>query len=262
MTPQPLPISVCMIAGPEAGRIRRALASVAGWAAEINVVINDDVTDGTDRIAAEGGARVFREPWKGYVAQMNSASEKAGQPWVLGLDADEVVSPELAAEIQKLFSGPEKLAPYAAFSFPRCTQYCGRWIRHGDWYPSRKIRLWRRGQGHWGGADPHYSLVVGGRTGKLKGDLLHYTTDSFNHELMKMIKYTDIFVTQCVRQNRTVSGWDLMFRPAWRFLRSYVFRLGVLDGRPGYHIACMEAFYTFLRYAKTMEHQRHPSPPP
>jgi len=76
MTPQPLPISVCMIAGPEAGRIRRALASVAGWAAEINVVINDDVTDGTDRIAAEGGARVFREPWKGYVAQMNSASEK------------------------------------------------------------------------------------------------------------------------------------------------------------------------------------------
>jgi glycosyltransferase involved in cell wall biosynthesis len=250
-----------MIAGPEAGRIRRSLESIAGWASEIIVVINDDVADGTDRIAAECGARVFREPWKGYVAQMNSASEKAGQPWVLGLDADEVVSPELGSEIQQLFARPETLAPYAAFSFPRCTHYCGRWIRHGDWYPSRKTRLWRRGQGHWGGTDPHYSLIVSGRTGKLKGDLLHYTTDSFNHEIMKVVKYTDIFVTQCIRQKRSVSMFDLMFRPAWRFLRSYVFRLGVLDGRQGYHIACMEAFYTFLRYAKAMESQRNPSTP-
>lgn len=261
MMPQPLPVSVCMIAGPEAGRIRRSLESVAGWTGEIILVINEDVTDGTDRIAAGCGAKVFREPWKGHIAQKNSAVEKAGQPWILGLDADEVVSPELAAEIQRLFATPEKLVPHAAFRFPRCTHYYGRWIRHGDWYPSRKVRLWRRGQGHWGGVDPHDAVIVSGRTGTLKGDLLHYTTDSFNHEIMKMMKYTDIFVTQCVRQNRSVSLFDLMFRPAWRFLRSYVFRLGVLDGRQGYHIACMEAFYTFLRYAKAMENQRTPSAP-
>ncbi|HZT23127.1 MAG TPA: glycosyltransferase family 2 protein [Verrucomicrobiae bacterium] len=140
-----LPISVCLIAGNEARRIRRALESVAGWTSEIIVVLNDDVNDGTDKIAESFGAKVFREPWKGHIAQKNSAAARAGAEWILGLDADEAVSPELREEIEKRFAAPENLQPFAAFSFPRCTFYCGRWIRHGDWYPDRQIRLWRRG---------------------------------------------------------------------------------------------------------------------
>lgn len=140
----PLPISVCLIAGNEAHRIRRALESVAGWTSEIIVVLNDDVSDGTDKIAAEFGAKVFRELWKGHIAQKNSTAQKASQTWILGLDADEVVSGELKSEIQGLFARPEQFSDIAAFSFPRCTYYCGRWIRHGDWYPDRQIRLWRR----------------------------------------------------------------------------------------------------------------------
>src|SRR5579859_2800955 len=153
-----LPVSVCMIAGNEAQRISRALASVANWAGEIIVVLNEEVHDGTDNIAEKYGARVYREPWKGHIAQKNSAAQKATQPWILGLDADEVISPELGAEIQLLIGGPQTAETSAAYSFPRCTFYCDRWIRHGDWYPDRQTRLWQRGKAAWGGIDPHDTL--------------------------------------------------------------------------------------------------------
>jgi glycosyltransferase involved in cell wall biosynthesis len=142
-TKRQLPISVCMIAGNEAQRIRHALESVAGWTSEVIVLLNDDVSDGTDKIAGSFGAKVIREPWKGHIAQKNSAAQKAACDWILGLDADEAISPELSDEIQKLFSEPEKLQPFAAFRFPRLTFFCGRWIRHGDWYPDHQTRLWR-----------------------------------------------------------------------------------------------------------------------
>jgi glycosyltransferase involved in cell wall biosynthesis len=251
-TPKP-PISVSIIAGNEAARIRRTLESVAGWTSEIIVVLNDDVNDGTDRIAAEYGAKIFREPWKGYVWQINSALEKTGQPWVLGLDADEVVSPALAAEIQALFAAPERLAPFAAFSFPRCSFYCGRWIRHGDWYPDRKTRLWRRGQGQWRGEDPHYKLVVNGRTGRLKNDLQHFTNESINQHLQKITRFSDEFVRQRQAAGRWPGFFDLAVRPVWRFLRAYFFRLGFLDGWPGYYIAWLNAFSTLTRYCKLCE---------
>src|SRR5437667_5569524 len=136
-----LPISVSMISGAEAGRIPRALESVAGWTSETVVVLNEEVRDGTDEIARAQGAKVFREPWKGHVAQKNAAAQKAAQEWILGLDADEAVSRELREEIQALFAAGERLAPFAAFSFPRLTKFCGRWIRHVDWYPDRGTRL-------------------------------------------------------------------------------------------------------------------------
>ena len=257
----PLPISVCMIAGNEAARIRRSLQSIAGWTSEIILVINHDVSDGTDRIAAEFGAKVFREPWHGYVTQINSATAKAGQPWILGLDADEAVSPELAAEIKKLFRAPETLAACAAYSFPRCSFYCGRWIRHGDWYPDRKTRLWRRGQGHWGGEDPHYALIVQGRTGRLKHDLLHYTNESINQHLQKIVRFSDEFVRVRQAAGRPPRWSDLAIRPVWRFLRAYFFRLGFLDGWPGYYIAWLNAFSALTRYCKLYELQLPPARP-
>ena len=104
-----LPVSVCLISGAEASRIGRALASVASWAAEIVVVLNAEVADDTEAIATRHGARVYREPWKGHVAQKNSAAAKATQPWVLGLDADEAVTPGLVAEFASLFADPARL---------------------------------------------------------------------------------------------------------------------------------------------------------
>lgn len=248
---QRLPISVCIIAGNEAGRIRRALASVAGWTSEIILVINQDVTDGTDAIGVSYGAKIFREPWKGHIAQKNSAAQKAAQEWILGLDADEEVSAALRDELQTLFSRPERLRLSSAFSFPRCTFYGGRWIRHGDWYPDRKVRLWRRGQAEWGGTNPHDAVIVNGPVGRLRADLLHYSMENLNHHLRKTADYSDIFARQ--KSERKIGLMELWFRPWWRFVRGYILRLGFLDGWQGYAIARLAALETFLRYAKIRE---------
>lgn len=255
MNTSQLPVSVCIIAGNEAHRLTPTLESVKGWAREIIVVINDDVNDGTDRLAESFGARVFREPWKGNIAQNQSASEKATSDWLLSLDADEVVSPELRASLQQLFAQPERLNRSAGYEFPRCTLYYDKWIRHGEWYPDWKLRLWRRGQGRWGGVFPHGKVIVTGQTGKLRGDLLHYSMESVEHQIRKTIRYADEFTQDCQAQGRRVTFLELLVRPPWRFLRGYVFKLGFLDGWQGLTIAWMTAFYTFLRYFKAFETQ-------
>ena len=248
-----IPISICMIAGNEAARIRRTLESVAGWAAEIVIVINDDVTDGTEKIAAEFGAKVFRETWKGFGPQKQSAAEKCTQPWLLNLDADEVVSPELRLEITSLISDESRSHAHAAYSFPRCTFYCGRWIRHGDWYPDRQIRLWRRGRTHWPASMVHEKLKVVGTVGRLQGELLHFSMENLNHHVRKMMEYSDIFANQ--HAGRKISALELGFRPWWRFVRSYIVRLGFLDGWQGYAVARLAAQEVFLCYAKIREAQ-------
>jgi glycosyltransferase involved in cell wall biosynthesis len=252
-------ISVCMISGAEANRIGRALASVVDWTTERLIVLNDNVADGTEAIAQRYAAKVFREPWKGHIAQKNSVAGKAAGEWLLGLDADEAVSPELKTEILATLADPARHQGSAAFSFPRLSRCCGRWIRHGDWYPDRKTRLWRRGQAHWGGVDPHDKLVVNGKTGKLQGNLLHYPSDTIDSLVLKIIPFSDGFVRQ--HPGGGPPGWfGLVARPAWRFVRAYFLRLGFLDGWPGYYIAWIHAFGTMVRYAKLREARlAHPS---
>jgi glycosyltransferase involved in cell wall biosynthesis len=245
-----LPISVCIISGAEAQRIGRALESVAGWTSEIIVVLNEETKDGTEEIAVMHGAKVFRERWKGHIAQKNSAAQKAGQDWLLGLDADEAVSGELRDEIREALAGAFH---YDAFSFPRLTCYCGRWIRHGDWYPDRGTRLWRKGKAEWGGVDPHDKLMVRGAVGKLRNNLLHFNAENIDRQVAKISAFSTDFVKHAIAEGRKTTWWDLAFRPGWRFLRCYVFRLGFLDGWQGYHIAWMTAFYTVTRYVKVLE---------
>ena len=253
-----IPISVCMIAGSEAARIRRTLESVAGWAAEIVIVINDDVTDGTEKIAAEFGAKVFRETWKGFGPQKQSAAKKCMQPWLLNLDADEEVTPVLRDEIRRALAEP---GDYAAFCFPRCTQFCGRRIRHGDWYPDRQTRLWRRGRARWSDVQVHETLKADGPVGRLRHDLLHYTAETINHQIAKTVRYADDFVRHCAEQGKTATFLDLLVRPLWRFWRAYLFKLGFLDGWQGCYIAWMTAFYTATRYAKVRAAQEQKDKP-
>lgn len=253
MTAAPEPISVCLIAGNEAARIRRALDSVAGWASEIIVVLNDDVSDGTDKICEAAGAKVFREPWKGYVGQKNSAAEKCSQPWLLNLDADEEATAGLRAEISRAIAASGEKA---AFRFPRCTRFCGRWIRHGDWYPDRQTRLWRRGRARWVGESVHERLEVDGAVGTLSAELLHHTAETIDAHIAKIPRYTDEFARDAAARGHRPGGFDLLARPAWRFFRGYIFRGGFLDGWQGAYIAWTTAFYTATRYAKTRAAQR------
>lgn len=254
---KPLPLSVCMISGAEAPRIGRAFESIAGLAAETLVVLNNDVKDDTEQLATRYGAKVFREPWKGFVAQKNSASEKAALPWLLNIDADESVSPQLALEIARVVQDP---APtHAAYEFPRCTFYCGRWIRHGDWYPDRVLRLWRRGVAHWTGEEPHARLQVNGTVGRLKADLLHFTNESIAQHVQKIIPYSDGFLLHNIAEGRVPSAFDFVVRPFWRFVRAYFVRLGFLDGWQGYYIAWLNAFSAATRYARLRERQPVPT---
>lgn|ERR1051325_3733553 len=247
-----LPISVCMISGAEAARIGRALESVAGWTSETIIVLNEEVGDGTEEIARQHGAKVFREAWQGHIAQKNSAASRAQQEWLLGLDADEAVSPELRVEIEQLFADPPRLARFSALSFPRFSRFCGRWIRHGDWYPDRQTRLWRRGKACWGGVDPHDRLVVQGTVGSLRGDLQHFSAETINQRLQKIIPFSDEFVRQHL-EDRRPGIFELAARPFWRFLRAYFLKLGFLDGWQGFYIAAHTAFSTLVRYAKLRE---------
>jgi glycosyltransferase involved in cell wall biosynthesis len=221
-----LPISVCIIAGNEAQRIRRTLESVAGWTSEIIVVLNADVSDGTDKIAAEFGAKVFREPWKGYVAQKNSAAEKCHEAWLLNLDADEVASPQLQREIA---AATTATVPIAAYEFSRCTFYCGRWIRHGDWYPDRVRRLW------------------------LRSNLLHYSNENIARHIAKISPYQVEFVKRRMAAGKAAGFFELAVRPPWRFVRAYFLRLGFLDGWQGFYIAGLSAFSTLTKYAMVCE---------
>lgn len=245
-----LPISVCIIAGNEAHRIRRALDSVTGWVAEIIVVIDDKVTDSTGAIAESCGAKVYSRPWECHAVHRNFASEKATQPWLLAIDADEAVTPELREEIILAFRREPELP--AAFSFPRLSFFCGRWIRHGDWYPDRKVRLWQRNAGQWQG-ELHEKLLLRGRVIALSANLLHFSNENIDQFLGKMITESGYFVRQRMAEGRRAGIGDLAIRPFWKFFRAYFLRLGFLDGWPGYLIASANAFSTVVRYTKVRE---------
>jgi len=245
---QPLPISVYVVSGAEVHRLGAALESVRGWTAETVVVLQQDVADGTEELAVAHGARVVREPWKGFIAQKASALAKTSAEWTLNLDADEVVGPELRDEIARAITMADP--GVGAFSCPRCTCFLGRWIRHGDWYPDRVVRLARRGRARWGGEDPHALLQVDGRVARLRSDLLHYSNESIDRQVAKIGPYSTAFVQTARAAGRRATWIDLLVRPRWRFLRGYVFKGGFLDGLPGYYIAWTNAFTVATRYAK------------
>lgn len=217
------------------------------------MVLNHDVADRTEEICRGFGAVVYREPWKGHIAQKNSAAAKATQPWVFGLDADEVVSEPLKAELRTWLENTDACRQFAAFSVPRMSFYLGRWIRHGDWYPDRKTRIWRRGQAKWTGIDPHDFVEVSGEVKPLRGDLLHYSFKNLAHHLQKVNAYGNLFASGRLARNRPFRGAELLFRPLWRVFRCYVIRLGFLDGWAGVCVAGMVGVETFVRYAKLLE---------
>jgi glycosyltransferase involved in cell wall biosynthesis len=247
-----LPISVCIVASNEAHRIRPALDSVKDWTSEIVLAIDDHVTDGTDKVGSAYGAKVVSQSWRGHAAHRNIAAAIATQPWVLSIDADEVVSAKLRDEIIARFKGHDDGAVPAAYSFPRLSYFAGRWIWHGDWYPDRKVRLYQKATGSWDG-DPHEKLVLDGVVVRLRGELLHYSNENIDQMLGKIGLVSTIFVRQCQARGRGAGWTDLAIRPFWKFFRAYILRLGFLDGWPGYFIAWVNAFSAVVRYAKVIE---------
>lgn len=247
---RPDALAVVVVARDEEDRIGDCLASVS-WADELVVVVDAATTDRTAEIAREHGASVVVRPWAGFVEQKNFALERATCPWVLSLDADERVSPRLAAEIREAIGAAP--ADVTAADFPRRTFYLGRWIAHGGWYPDRKTRLVRRGRGRWTGSELHERLEAQGRTIALGGDLLHHTYRDLSDHLRRIDRYTSETARAWVAAGRRASIAAALVSPPLKFIKMYLLQAGFLDGAPGLFIAALGGYYVFLKHAKHWE---------
>ena len=244
-------LSVTVITRDEAANIEACLASVA-WAHE-RLVIDCGSTDGTADRARALGARVIVRDWPGYSTQKNFAAEQASHDWIYSLDADERVTPELAAEIQQTVG---RDPAEAGFRGPRVTWYLGRWIRTTDWYPDYQLRLYHRARAHWGARPVHESVVAAGPVGRLRHDLQHVPYRSLAHHQQTMDRYTTLAAQAMRDGGRRVGIAALALHPPAAFLRNYILRRGIFDGTPGFVISALNAYYVFLKFAKlwAMDH--------
>jgi len=245
-------ISAVVITYNEEKNIRRCLQALR-WAREI-VVVDSVSTDRTVQIAQEYAGRVIVHPFEGYVGQKNYALDQATLEWVLSVDADEVVTPELLARIEEVWVREKEL--YDGFNVNRLSQFSGKWIRHCGWYPDKKLRLFRRSKGRWVGEDLHEKVQLKGRVRDLDADLLHYTYQNLSVNIEKIQKYSAIFAVAQHKRGRRASLLDLIGRPAAKFLKAYVLKKGFLDGRHGLILSGTAAYSVFLKYAKLWELQR------
>jgi glycosyltransferase involved in cell wall biosynthesis len=242
-------ITATVITLNEEHNIAAALESLA-WADEI-IVVDSQSGDRTVEIARTFTDRVYSRSWPGYSAQKNFAAEQATNDWIFSLDADERVSKELVEEIQQLKQSSDPEA--AGYRMPRLTFYLGRWIKHSGWRPDYKLRLYHRKRARWQGDYVHETLEAHGEVERLNGDILHYTVrDAAEHHL-RMNGYTTLAAQQKYSQGKRASIALLFVSPVIVFLRSYIFKLGFLDGIPGFAIARFAAHYEFLKNLKLWE---------
>ncbi len=247
-------ISACVTAGNEEDKIRRCIESLT-WCDEI-VVVDSFSTDSTVEICREYTDRVYQHEWLGYIGQKNLIREMAHNPWILFLDADEEVSPELRDEI--LLEFQNGTGANMGYEFPRQVFYLGKWISHGEWYPDIKLRLFRKDRGRSEGQEPHDHVVVNGPVKTLRGHLRHYTYDDMRDHLETMNRFSAITAQEKVHQGKRFRWIDILFRPPFRFIKAYFLRRGFLDGTQGFVIATVSAFGVFMKYAKIWELEQTP----
>jgi glycosyltransferase involved in cell wall biosynthesis len=241
-----IPISACIITRDEEDRLGACLDAL-GWCDEV-LVVDSHSEDGTRALAAARGARVIERDWPGHVAQKEFAIREARHDWVLCVDADEVVTPELRDAIAAVRA--TGFAGAAGFEVSRVSRYLGRWIRHGTWYPDWKLRLFDRRRGGWRGRNPHDHVAVDGPVRRLAGELCHDPYRSFDDHLRTIDSYTTIMAEEMRAEGRKVRFLDVITRPAARFFVFYVVRRGFLDGWRGLLLAYLAAHYVRLKYAK------------
>jgi len=240
-----VPVTATIITLNEAANIEACLASVA-WADEV-LVVDSGSTDGTPDLARATGARVIVRDWPGYAEQKNIAAREAAHDWILSVDADERVTPELAAEIQAtLVRDP----PQAGFRMPRVTWHLGRWIRTTDWYPDSQLRLYHRSRANWPPRRVHESVAAAGEVGRLRHELQHFAYRDLRHHFETMDRYTTLAADEMRAAGRRAGFLDLSLHPLAAFLRNYLLRRGCLDGAAGFIISSMNAYYVFLKFAK------------
>lgn len=246
-------ISIALITLNEEANLPRTLESVKPLVCDGRgeiIVVDSGSTDRTIEIAQSYGARVFIEPWKGFAAQKNSAMEKASGDWVLQLDADEALEPEVIVEISSAIND----SAVQGYWIPRRNLFLGRWIKHGGFYPDPKLRLIRRGAGKFEEYGAHPTIKVNGPTGRLKYAMIHNAYPTLRGYIDHMNSYSASGAEVAVAKgHRVFNPLNIVVRPLLTFLYNYVFRLGFLDGREGFLLHCYHSVYVSWKYAKAWE---------
>lgn len=240
-------LSAVIITHNEAKNIARCIASLTGIADEV-IVVDSESTDGTRAIAEQQGARVSVRAWTGYSDQKNHANALARGRFILSMDADEGLSPELAASIRSA----KRTGLSGAYSVARLTNYCGTWVKHGGWYPDTKIRLFPKEAARWEGEHVHEELHldVGTPITHLRGDLLHWSYTSLEDHRDRIQRYSELHARKLFAAGKQAGPVKRWLSPVAKFIQGYLLQTGFLDGAAGWNIARLSAWSVFLKYDK------------
>ena len=246
-------LSVVIITFNEEQNIGRCLDSVKNIADDI-VVVDSFSTDRTEEICQQHDARFITHKFEGHIQQKNYAITQAKYPYILSLDADEVLTKELTKNIQKV----KENWSADGYTFNRLNNYCGKWIHHCGWYPDKKLRLWDSRKGRWTGMNPHdrYEMKAGSIVQHLKGDLLHYSYHSISQHLNQINKFSEISAKTKFEKGRKISTLMIILRMNFVFFKKYFLQLGFLDGYYGFVLSIMSAYSFFLKDIKLKELHR------
>ncbi len=242
------PLSVVIISKNEEKNIARCLASVS-WADEI-ILIDSQSQDATVSIAQEYGAKVYSPEWKGYGAAKKEGVRRAAGDWILSIDADEEISPELRDEIKSILRDDVHCGGYY---LKRKTLFLGRWIKHCGWYPDYVLRLFRKSKGDFDGAFVHEKVVVDGEIGYLQNELLHYSYPTLEEYFRKFDWYTTLGARETVRKGITAGWFDIVVKPPLSFVSRYILRQGFRDGLEGFLVSVLSSIAVMVKYAKARE---------
>jgi glycosyltransferase involved in cell wall biosynthesis len=245
-------LSVITITLNEEQNITACLESVR-WADEM-IVVDSGSKDRTVEFARKLTNNVIPVEWKGYGATRNIALDIATGDWILWLDADERVTPELASEIREVLADDDPECD--GYSVARRAYFLDKWIKHCGWYPSRVVRLFRKGKARFSEARVHEQLLIAGGVGALKNDLLHFTDPNLYHYFAKFNTYTTLAARELQDGGRHFSVADVLLKPPFMFLKMYILRFGILDGMHGFLLSLASSAYVFAKYAKLWELQK------
>jgi len=240
-------ISVVIITLNVEKTISRCIESILDVADEI-VVVDSYSTDRTEEVCKQYNVTFSKHPFEGFKQQKNWAIAQAKYDYILSLDADEALSDTLKKSILEA----KKDWTHEAYYFNRFNNYCGQWIKHSNWYPDRKVRLFNRRKGEWGGTNPHdrFILYNQSKSKYLKGDLLHWVIDSYEAHLKKVNHFTTIAAEEYFKMGKKVSIFKIYFHGLWRFFKAYFLKLGFLDGYNGLVISYFSAMTSAVKYIK------------
>jgi len=243
-------ISAVIITFNEERNIERCIKSLENVADEI-IVVDSFSTDNTQAFCQKYNVKFVQQKWLGYAKQKNYANSLASYDLILSLDADEALSDELKNSILEI----KKTSVPVAYSMNRCTNYCGKWIKHCGWYPDKKVRIFDKNFAFWKDLQIHEEIVFSVETPviHLKGDILHYSYYTIQEHINQANKFTDLTAKVAFEKNKKSSLFNIFFNPKWKFFSSFIIKGGFLDGYYGYLVCKISANATFLKYAKLRE---------